>query len=63
MNDELAWRKSSYSDNEGGDCVEVAGRPGAVFLRDSKIVDGPRLMVGAVAWQELVAGAARRPVG
>ncbi|MDX3069380.1 DUF397 domain-containing protein [Streptomyces sp. ND04-05B] len=24
MSDQLAWFKSSHSDNEGGDCVEVA---------------------------------------
>ncbi|GHI06070.1 toxin [Streptomyces cellostaticus] len=24
MSDRLKWFKSSYSDNEGGDCVEVA---------------------------------------
>ncbi|MFG2194506.1 DUF397 domain-containing protein [Streptomyces sp. NPDC048639] len=24
MNSELAWFRSSYSDNEGGNCVEVA---------------------------------------
>ncbi|MEV5436653.1 DUF397 domain-containing protein [Streptomyces sp. NPDC052682] len=24
MSDQLTWFKSSYSDNEGGDCVEVA---------------------------------------
>ncbi|MEU5524246.1 DUF397 domain-containing protein [Streptomyces sp. NPDC052079] len=24
MSDQLKWFKSSYSDNEGGDCVEVA---------------------------------------
>lgn len=62
MNVELAWRKSSYSDNEGGDCVEVAGRPGAVLLRDSKIVAGPRLVVGAAAWEALVSVTARHPV-
>lgn len=62
MNDELAWRKSSYSDNEGGDCVEVAGRPGAVFLRDSKVVAGPRLVVAAEAWEALVSVTARHPL-
>ncbi|MDX2678936.1 DUF397 domain-containing protein [Streptomyces soliscabiei] len=31
------WRKSSYSNGSGGDCVEVAeGRPGVVPVRDSK---------------------------
>ncbi|WP_425585065.1 DUF397 domain-containing protein, partial [Yinghuangia aomiensis] len=57
VNVELAWRKSSYSDSDGGNCVEVASLPGVVFLRDSKFVAGPRLMVGAAAWQALVSSA------
>lgn len=24
MNDELVWFKSSYSDDQGGDCIEIA---------------------------------------
>ena len=31
-----AWRKSSYSDTQGNECVEVAALSGAVGLRDSK---------------------------
>ncbi|RCH64366.1 DUF397 domain-containing protein [Streptomyces sp. SDr-06] len=46
-----AWRKSSYSNDEGGDCVEVADGCGEVVpVRDSKVPDGPVLLVGAVAW-------------
>ncbi|MHC3470146.1 DUF397 domain-containing protein [Streptomyces sp. 7R007] len=30
------WRKSSYSGNTGGDCVEVAELPALVAVRDSK---------------------------
>ena len=30
------WRKSSYSDTQGNDCVEVAALPGGVGIRDSK---------------------------
>jgi hypothetical protein len=37
------WRKSSRSGDTGGDCVEVAGLPGAVAVRDSKNPDGPAL--------------------
>ncbi len=38
MEDEidLHWRKSSYSGNGGGDCVEVAGHDGMILVRDSK---------------------------
>ncbi|WP_329547679.1 DUF397 domain-containing protein [Streptomyces sp. NBC_01356] len=47
------WRKSSYSDDNGGSCVEVAdGFPGVVPVRDSKTPDGPVLMIGSAAWTE-----------
>jgi hypothetical protein len=46
-----SWRKSSHSDGNGGDCVEVAdGVPGVVPVRDSKVTGGPVVVVGAVAW-------------
>ncbi len=49
------WRKSSYSDGNGGDCVEVAdGVPGVVPVRDSKVAEGPVLVLGAAAWAEFV---------
>ncbi|MFD7693081.1 DUF397 domain-containing protein [Streptomyces sp. NPDC059374] len=56
---DLAWFKSSYSDGPDGDsCVEVARTPGAVHVRDSKHVTGPRLAVTPVAWAGFVAYAA-----
>lgn len=39
------WRKSSFSGNNGGACVEVAGLAGAIGVRDSKDPDGPKLIV------------------
>jgi hypothetical protein len=37
MEDSLSWRKSSFSGNGGGNCVEVgSGLPNAVAIRDSK---------------------------
>jgi hypothetical protein len=42
------WRKSSFSNGEGGACVEVAGSLGAV--RDSKNPDGPVLRVDVAAF-------------
>ncbi|MFB8245231.1 DUF397 domain-containing protein [Streptomyces sp. NPDC055952] len=33
---EPRWRKSSYSGNTGGDCVEVAQLPATIAVRDSK---------------------------
>ncbi|MFJ7768782.1 DUF397 domain-containing protein [Streptomyces sp. NPDC097107] len=51
------WRKSSYSDGGGTNCVEVAdGHPGLVPVRDSKVPDGRVLVFGAMAWGAFVAG-------
>ncbi|MFI0982246.1 DUF397 domain-containing protein [Streptomyces sp. NPDC021093] len=51
------WRKSSYSNTDGGECVEVADRfPGLVPVRDSKAPEGPALVFGAVPWASFVAG-------
>lgn len=49
------WRKSSYSNQEGGDCVEVAdGIPGVVPVRDSKRPDGPTLVFPAGSWATFI---------
>ncbi|QQM43445.1 DUF397 domain-containing protein [Streptomyces liliifuscus] len=54
------WRKSTYSDDNGGECLEVAdGVPGVVPVRDSKVADGPVLLVGADAWLAFVGGLGR----
>lgn len=37
------WRKSSRSGDTGGECVEVAGLPGMIAVRDSKAPAGPVL--------------------
>jgi len=51
----LAWFKSSYSSGPDGDsCVEIATVPGAVHVRDSKIVEGPRFTVTPAAWTGFV---------
>ncbi|NDU74206.1 DUF397 domain-containing protein [Actinomadura sp. DSM 109109] len=34
-----AWRKSSITTANGGECVELVGFPGAVAVRDSKVTD------------------------
>ena len=52
---EPRWRKSSYSGNGGGDCVEVASDPtGFVLVRDSKDREGPRLALSDQAWSAFV---------
>ncbi|MFI9238950.1 DUF397 domain-containing protein [Streptomyces sp. NPDC053079] len=54
MSVDLVWRKSSYSDDEGVACVEVAMAPRTVHVRDSKRADGPRIHFGAAAWAAFV---------
>ncbi|WJV47252.1 DUF397 domain-containing protein [Streptomyces flavofungini] len=55
MNAALRWFKSSYSDDEGDACVEVAlGEPDAVHIRDSKQTAGPRLNVSPPAWKAFI---------
>jgi hypothetical protein len=47
----MDWRKSSYSNANGGDCVEVAAANG-VAVRDTTDRDGVTLQFTAQAWQE-----------
>lgn len=50
-----AWRKPSHSTG-GGNCVEVADHlPGLVPVRDSKVPEGPALLLTAHAWAPFVA--------
>ncbi|MFD7403966.1 DUF397 domain-containing protein [Streptomyces sp. NPDC059866] len=52
---EVTWRKSSYSNPDGGACVEVADNlPPIVPVRDSKAPDGPALVFEARAWSSFV---------
>ncbi|MDH6229228.1 DUF397 domain-containing protein [Streptomyces sp. MJP52] len=53
----LHWIRSSYSSEEGGECVEVALTAAAVHVRDSKCVarGGPVVKVGSAAWSALLA--------
>ena len=54
------WRKSSYTNGDNGACVEVAdGLPGIVPVRDSKVQEGPVLIVSAGAWAAFIRGAAK----
>ncbi|WP_433893352.1 DUF397 domain-containing protein [Streptomyces sp. CA-111067] len=50
------WRKSTYSNADGGNCIEVAdGIPGVVPVRDSKDPQGPALTFTPGAWSAFVA--------
>jgi len=47
-----SWRKSSYSGNGGGGCVEAGHIPGAVLVRDTQqFGTGPILQVAPVDWR------------
>ncbi|MFI2409327.1 DUF397 domain-containing protein [Streptomyces sp. NPDC018947] len=56
--DQLRWFKSSYSGGEGDNCVEVAVRPEAVHIRDSKDKSIRPLVVTPKAWAAFAALAA-----
>jgi hypothetical protein len=52
-----AWRKSSRSNGNGGECVEVADLPdGSRAVRDSKDRSGPVLHFTPSEWQAFVEG-------
>ncbi|WLW54275.1 DUF397 domain-containing protein [Streptomyces sp. YU58] len=59
----LKWFKSSYSSNEGPECVEVAIAPAkadvTVHVRDSKDMQRAQLAFADAAWTEFVAYAGR----
>lgn len=49
------WRKSTYSNGDGGDCLEVCDAHTAVVpVRDSKVPHGPVLTITAPAWTSFV---------
>jgi hypothetical protein len=55
----IVWEKSSYSNGQGGQCVEfsrVFATSGIVPVRDSKDPHGPALVFCAAAWTSFVAG-------
>lgn len=50
----MKWRKSSRSNSNGGNCVEVATQPDQVMVRDSKDPAGPVLAVSPEEWRQFV---------
>jgi Domain of unknown function (DUF397) len=55
--DRAQWRKSSYSGDNGGGCVEVARNlPGIVAVRDSKNRSGPALAFAPSSWADFMTG-------
>jgi hypothetical protein len=45
------WRKSSHSDTIHANCVEAAGFPGGVLVRDSADRHGPMLTLTRRQWR------------
>ncbi|MFB7331480.1 DUF397 domain-containing protein [Streptomyces adustus] len=56
---ELSWFKSSYSGGDGDNCIEIAVRPEAVRVRDSKDKGIRPLVVTPSAWAAFTELAAR----
>ncbi|GEB50095.1 MULTISPECIES: DUF397 domain-containing protein [Streptomyces] len=51
----VRWRKSSYSNQDGGQCVQVSDDfPAVVPVRDSKLSHGPVLVFPADGWAAFV---------
>ncbi|MFE9597478.1 DUF397 domain-containing protein [Streptomyces hokutonensis] len=57
MTPELNWFKSSYSSNDGPECVEIAIAPAVatVHVRDSKNTQRAQLAFTDASWAEFVA--------
>lgn len=56
------WVKSSYSNGDGGNCIEWApslAPSGVVPVRDSKDPQGPALVFDVAAWSSFVAAVRR----
>jgi hypothetical protein len=47
------WRKSTHSDANGGDCVEVSSTE-VVMVRDTTDREGATLSVAVDAWQRFI---------
>ncbi|MET7472804.1 DUF397 domain-containing protein [Streptomyces sp. NPDC005648] len=61
-NQATQWRKSSYSGDQGGECIEVAELPAAtIAIRDSKTPAGPILTLQPDAFRRFVSWAGATP--
>ncbi|MEX3100903.1 DUF397 domain-containing protein [Streptomyces sp. V2] len=48
------WFSSSYSNDQGGACVQGARVTAAMAVRDSKLPHGPVFVVPAPAWAAFI---------
>ncbi|MFJ7492254.1 DUF397 domain-containing protein [Streptomyces sp. NPDC097727] len=51
----LQWRKSSYSNGAGGECIEIADLHATVGIRDSKRPNGRHIAVQRDTWAGFIA--------
>ncbi|MGW4726994.1 DUF397 domain-containing protein [Streptomyces sp. NPDC004291] len=59
----VTWRKSSYSNYDGGQCLEVADNLPHIPVRDSKTPTAPALVFATSAWASFVDGVKGGPFG
>ncbi|ASQ96036.1 DUF397 domain-containing protein [Streptomyces sp. 11-1-2] len=60
----LQWRKSSYSNGSGGNCIETADLASeGTAVRDSKDPDGAMLGFSHRAWADFVTAVRDRQLG
>ena len=50
----LVWVKSSVSQGNGNECVEIAATHASVLVRDSRDRKGPRLGYPLASWKALL---------
>ncbi|MFB7994259.1 DUF397 domain-containing protein [Streptomyces sp. NPDC056002] len=49
------WRKSSYSNDQGGSCLEVLDHhPAGIPVRDSKTPEGPAVVFSSTGWSSFI---------
>jgi hypothetical protein len=48
----MDWRKSTYSNANGGDCVETSSGDGMILVRDTTNRDCATLAFSAQAWEQ-----------
>jgi hypothetical protein len=58
--DSLRWRKSSFSGNGGGNCVDVADDGGKIYVRNSKNPGGAIVAFTQSEWMAFISGAKNR---
>ncbi|MER6196786.1 DUF397 domain-containing protein [Streptomyces sp. NPDC001586] len=52
---DLNWRKSSYSGGTNDNCVEVAGQPSVILVRDTKDHSKGMIATSPAAWSSFIA--------